>query len=319
MRLIKGFALLVSLVSGGYVTAQEYPSKPIRLVVGFPPGGGVDLNARTLAAKLADGLRQSVIVDNRPGASGSIGAEFVVNAASDGYTLLAMSATTLTSTLLTSVRYDVLKDFTPITLLSKNPYLLVIHPSVPAQNLREFLAYAKANPGKISYSSSGNGGIVHLAAELIQATTNTQMVHVPYKGMSNAYADLFSGRIQLAISNTVSGMPYVKAGKVRALGVTSKSRMTLLPDMPTISEAGLPGFEVVQWNGLLGPAKMSKNVVDRLHNETVIVLRHPEVVNQMAQEGSEAAAGNGAELAVHMKTELDKWGAVIKRANIQAD
>lgn len=299
--------------------AQDYPARPVRVVVGFPPGGGVDIGARLLAQKLGERLKQQVFVDNRPGASGSIGAEFAAAAPPDGHTLLVMSATTLTSTLFVKARYDVLKDFTPITFLSRNPYLVVINPVIPARDLREFLAHLKANPGKLNYASSGNGGIVHLAAELLQAQTGTSMIHVPYKGMANAYADLFSGRIQVAIANTVSGMPYVKAGKVRALGITSRTRMNLLPDMPTLDEAGLPGFEVTQWNGLLGPAKMPRAIVDRLHGETVQVLRQPEVISHMAQDGSEPAGGNGAELQAYMKSELDKWGEVIRRANIQPD
>ncbi len=301
------------------VSAQGYPNKPVRMIVGFPPGGGVDLNARLIAGKLGEQLGQPVLVDNRAGASGAIGAEVTAGAPADGYTIMVMSATTLTNTLLTRVRYDTIKDFTPITFLSVNPYLLVIHPAIPATHLSEFIAHARANPGKLNYASSGNGGIVHLTAELLQSMTQTQLVHVPYKGMSIAYSDLFAGRVQIAIANVVSGMPYVKAGKVRALGVTGRARMAMLPDMPTLHESGLPGFEVTQWNGLLGPAGLPRPVVDRLHKETVAVLRLPDVIARMAADGSEPAGGSGSELASYMQSELDKWGAIIRKANIKAD
>lgn len=319
MRINHLLLFALSLLIASASSAQNYPAKPIRMIVGFPPGGGVDLNARLIAGKLGEALGQAVLVDNRAGASGAIGAEVTAGSPADGYTIMVMSATTLTSTLLTRVRYDTIRDFTPITFLSVNPYLLVIHPAIPAANFTEFIAHAKTNPGKLNYASSGNGGIVHLTAELLQSMTQTQLVHVPYKGMSIAYSDLFAGRVQIAISNVVSGMPYVKAGKVRALGVTSRTRMAMLPDMPTLNESGLPGFEVTQWNGLLGPAGMPRPIVDRLHRETVAVLRQPDVIARMAADGSEPSGGTGSELAAYMQSELDKWGAIIRKANIKAD
>ena len=319
MNVMLNALLAATTLAVAPVFAQSYPNKPIRMIVGFPPGGGVDLNARLVAGKLAEPLGQPVLVDNRAGASGAIGTEVTAGSPADGYTIMVMSATTLTNTLLTKVRYDTIRDFTPITFLSVNPYLLVIHPAIPASNFSEFITHARANPGKLNYASSGNGGIVHLTAELLQSMTQTQLVHVPYKGMSIAYSDLFAGRVQIAISNVVSGMPYVKAGKVRALGVTSRARMAMLPDMPTLHESGLPGFEVTQWNGLLGPAGMPKPIVERLHRETVAVLRQPDVIARMAADGSEPSGGSGSELLAYMQSELDKWGAIIKKANIKAD
>lgn len=300
-------------------SAQGLANKPIRMLLGLPPGGGTDSNARLIAGKLGESLGQVVVVDNRPGASGAIAAEITANAPADGHTVMMMSATMLTNTLLTKVRYDTLRDYTPITFLSSNPYVLLIHPSVPATNFTEFVAYARANPGKLNYASSGNGGIVHLATVLLESVTNTRFVHVPYKGLAVAYTDLLAGRVQISMSSVISGLPHVKSGKVRALGVTSRTRMAMLPDMPTLAESGAAGLEIAQWNALLGPAGIPRALVDRLHRETVAVLRQPEVIARMASDGSEPVGGSGRELAAHLRAELNKWGALIRKYDIKAD
>ncbi len=306
-------------LSACIATAQGFPNKPVKMVIGLPPGGGTDSNARLIASKLSESLGQSVLVDNRPGASGAIAAEFTAAAPPDGHTILIMSATTLTNTLLYKSRYDTIRDFTPITFLSVNPYLVLIHPAVPANNLNEFIAHARANPGKLNYASSGNGGIVHLATVLLESVTDIRLLHVPYKGLAVAYGDLLAGRVQLSVSSIVSALPHVKSGKLRALGVTSRTRMAMLPDMPTLNESGARGYEVSQWNGLLGPAGVPRAVVDRLHREIIAVLRQPEVVARMAADGSEVVGGTGAELAAYMQSELSKWGGIIRKWNIKGD
>ena len=312
------FVAVAALITG-VAASQGFPNKPVKMVIGLPPGGGTDSNARLIASKLSEALGQSVLVDNRPGASGAIAAEFTAAAAPDGHTLMIMSATTLTNTLLYKTRYDAVKDFTPVTFLSLNPYLVLIHPAVPATNLAEFIAHAKANPGKLNYASSGNGGIVHLATVLLESVTDIRLAHVPYKGLAVAYSDLLAGRVQVSVSGIISGIPHVKSGKVRALGVTSRKRMAMLPDMPTLNESGARGYEVSQWNGLLGPAGMPRAVVDRMHRETVAVLRLSDVIARMAADGAEPVGGTGTELAAHMQSELDKWSGIIRKWNIKGD
>ena len=309
----------VAALNAGVAASQGFPNKPVKMVIGLPPGGGTDSNARLIASKLSESLGQSVLVDNRPGASGAIAAEFTAAAPADGHTLIIMSATTLTNTLLYKTRYDVIRDFTPVTFLSLNPFVLLLHPSVPATNLGEFITHARANPGKLNYASSGNGGIIHLATVMLESVTDTRLVHVPYKGVAVAYSDLLAGRVQLSVAGVISALPHIKAGKVRALGVTSRKRMATLPDMPTLSESGARGYEVSQWNGMLGPAGVPKAIGDRLNRDIIAVLRQPEVVARMAADGSEVVGGSGAELAAHMQSELDKWGSIIRKWNIKGD
>lgn len=301
------------------VPAQSYPTKPIRLIVPLAAGGGMDTTARGISQPLSERFRQTVVVDNRPGAGGAIGAEMAAAAAPDGYTLLMVSASFVVHPLLYRARYDPLRDFTPVTQASHQPYVLIVHPSVPASSVRDLVAYAKANPGKLSYASAGNGSLIHLATELFKSATGIDIVHVPYKGMGATYSDMLAGRIQTAFPSIISVLPHVKSGKLRALGVTSRARAPALAEAPTLQEAGVPGFEVTQWYGVVAPAKMPRALAESLQQEISAVLRRPEVVQRMAGEGSEPASGTPAEFGAHIRTETRKWGEVIRQAGIRAD
>ncbi len=301
------------------VPAQSYPTKPIRLIVPLAAGGGMDTTARGISQPLSDRLKQTIVVDNRPGAGGAIGAEMVATAPPDGYTLLMVSASFVVHPLLYRARYDPLRDFTPVTQASSQPYVLIVHPSVPAASVRELVAHAKANPGKLNYASAGNGSLIHLTTELFKSITGTDIIHVPYKGMGATYADMLAGRIQTAFPSIISVLPHVKSGKLRALGVTSRVRAPVLPDTPTVQEAGIPGFEVTQWYGVMTPAKTPRALVDRLQKEIAVVLQQPEVVQRMAGEGSGPAGSTPAEFAAHIKSEIKQWGEVIHKAKIRAD
>lgn len=301
------------------VSAQSYPTKPIRLIVPLAASGGMDTTARGVSQSLSERLKQTVVVDNRPGAGGAIGAELVAHADPDGYTLLMVSASFVVHPLLYRARYDPLRDFTPVTQASRQPYVLIVHPSVPAASVRELVAYAKANPGKLNYASAGNGSLIHLTTELFKSATGIDIVHVPYKGMGATYTDMLGGRIQTAFPSIISVLPHVKSGKLRALGVTSRSRAPALPDAPTMQEAGVSGFEVTQWYGVVAPAKTPRALVDRLQKEIAAVLLQPEVAQRMAGDGSEPASSTPAEFGAHIKAEIRKWGEVIRKAGIRAD
>jgi tripartite-type tricarboxylate transporter receptor subunit TctC len=301
------------------VSAQAYPTKPIRLIVPLAASGGMDTTARGISQPLSARLKQSLVVDNRPGAGGAIGAELVARADPDGYTLLMASASFVVHPLLYRTHYDALRDFTPITQASRQPYVLIVHPSVPVTSVRELVAYAKANPGKLNYASAGNGSLIHLTTELFKVATGIDIVHVPYKGMGATYTDMLSGRIQTAFPSIISALPHIKTGKLRALGVTSRTRAPALPDTPTVQEAGVAGFEVTQWYGVLAPAKTPAALVNRLQKEIAQVLQLPEVGQRMASEGSEPVGSTPAEFAAHIKSEVGKWGGVIRKAGIRAD
>lgn len=299
--------------------AQHYPVKPIRLIVPLAAGGGMDTTARGISQPLAERLKQTVVVDNRPGAGGAIGAEMTAAAAPDGYTLLMVSASFVVHPLLYSARYDPLRDFTPVTQASRQPYVLIVHPGVPAGSVRELVAYAKANPGKLNYASAGNGSLIHLATELFKSVTGINIVHVPYKGMGATYTDMLAGRIQTAFPSIISVLPHVKSGRLRALGVTSRTRSPVLPDIPALQEAGVAGFDVTQWYGVVAPAKTPRPVVDSLQKEIAMVLQLPEVAQRMAGDGSEPASSTPAEFSTHIKAETGKWREVIRHAGIRAD
>jgi tripartite-type tricarboxylate transporter receptor subunit TctC len=301
------------------VPAQGYPTKPIRLIVPLAASGGMDTTARGISQPLAGRLKQPVVVDNRPGAGGAIGAELAARADPDGYTLIMVSASFVVHPLLYRAHYDPLRDYAPVTQASRQPFVLIVHPSVPAASVRELVAYAKANPGKLNYASAGKGSLIHLTTELFKAATGIDIVHVPYKGMGATYSDMLAGRIQTAFPSIISVLPHVKAGKLRALGVTSRTRAPALPDTPTLQEAGVAGFEVTQWYGVLAPAKTPGALVNLLQKEIVAVLREPDVGRRMASSGSEAVGSTSAEFSAHIKAENSKWAGVIRQAGIRAD
>jgi len=310
-------ALLFALAAQG--AAQSYPNKPIRLIVPISAGGGLDTIARGVGQKLGESVGHTIVVDNRGGASGTIAAESAMHAAPDGYTILMTSATLVIRPLLFKVPYDLARDFTPITQLSTQSYLLMVNNSVPAKSVSELVAYAKANPGKLNYGSVGLGSQIHLLTELFKTMTQTQVVHVPYKGITLAYPDLISGNIQFMFGSVITGQPHVKAGRIRALAVSGPKRVSAFPELPTVAEAAVPGFAVTQWYGLLAPVGTPREIVQFLNKEINKTLQHPEVATRIAAEGSEAVGSTPQQLAAHIKAERARWAKVIKEAGIKGE
>lgn len=297
-------------------TAKTYPTRPVRLIAPIAPGGSLDIVARAIGQKLGENLGQTIVVDNRPGAGGSIGAELAARSSPDGYTLIIISATTIIHPLLYKARFDVIRDFASVSQVTKQPYVLVVHPSLPIRSVPQLIAYAKSNPGQLNYASTGPGSLIHLAGELFRVTTGTDMVHVPYKGMGAAYPDLISGRIQLTFAGSISVAHYLREQKLRALAVTSSQRARILPELPTVAEAGVPGFVVMQWYGVLTPVGTARAIVDHLNREIVKTLQQPELAASLANDGSEGVGSSPQQFAAHIKSERDKWARVIKQAGI---
>ena len=318
MRPLRFLALGICLCASAF--AQEYPTKPIRLIAPFAPGGPTDLFARLMGAKLGERLGQPVLVENRPGAGGSVGAEVAAKAAPDGYTLVLVSSSfAVNATLYPKLPYDTLRDFAPITLLASAPFLLVAHSSVPASSVRELIAFAKANPGKLNYGSGGSGSGPHIVAELFKSQARLDMVHVPYKGTGPLIAALVAGDVQLAFGNMFALVPQVKAGRLNAIAVTGAQRSSALPEVPTVAESGLPGFEAVGVHGLLAPAGTPRRVIDRLNAESGAVLRSPDVRAQLASDGAEPVGNTPEQYAAQIAAEMQKWGRLIKDRGIRAD
>nr|WP_254615991.1 tripartite tricarboxylate transporter substrate binding protein [Cupriavidus basilensis] len=311
--------VLAALPLAAVQAHAEYPDKPIRLVVPYTPGGVTDLLARAVAKALSERVQQSVIVDNRAGAGGNIGAEVVAKSPADGYTLLMGSAATqaINASLYKRLPYDHIKDFAPITLVAEMPNILVVNPLIPARNVSELIAYGKANPDKLSFGSSGTGGTIHLSGELFKSMAGVKMLHVPYKGSAPAVSDLLAGQINLMFDSSVA--PYVKSGKLRALAVTSAKRSPVLPDVPTMAEAGLPGYEATAWFGILAPAGTPPSIVDKLNRNLVAILRDAEMRKWMQSQGADAIGDTPSEFAAYIKTETAKWARVVKEAGVSAD
>jgi tripartite-type tricarboxylate transporter receptor subunit TctC len=299
---------------------QNFPASPLRLVVPYSPGGGADTTARLIAPKLQEVLGETVVVDNKPGAGGTIGDDFVAKAAPDGYTLLIGAfAHAVNPSLMPKMRFRTPDDFAPISLLVTVPELLVITPSYPAKTVAELVALAEAQPGKLSYASSGNGSAQHLAAELFKLRTGTDIEHVPYKGGSLAVADVAAGHVPFYFGNMSSALPQVRSGRVRALAVTSPQRSPAAPEVPTLAEAGVSGCEISEWNALLAPAGTPPAVIDRLRTEVVRILRNEEMKARFADLGAETIGSTPAELAVFLRAEMAKWAEVVKAANIKIE
>lgn len=317
--LIKAIVAAVPLLLGASHVQAAWPERPVTLVVPYTPGGVTDALARNVAKVLSEKIKQPVVVENRPGGGANIGAAHVANADPDGYTLLMGSAAThaINVSLYQKLPYDPIKDFAPISLVAQVPNVLVVHPSVPAHNVKELIAYAKANPGKLNFGSSGAGGTIHLSGELFKSMAGVQMTHVPYKGSAPAVNDLLGGQIQLMFDSSV--VPHVKAGKLRALGVTSAKRSSALPEVPTIAEAGLPGYEATAWFGILAPAGTPEPVIKKLNTEISAVLRDPSIVKWMEAQGFDAAGGSPAEFAAHIQKETTKWARVVKESGATAN
>jgi tripartite-type tricarboxylate transporter receptor subunit TctC len=309
-----------SMALVGPTFGQNYPNRPVRIVVPYPPGGGTDIVARTLAQKLTDLLGQPVVVDNRAGANGIIGTDQAAKAKPDGYTVLIAIAThAINPTLYAKLPYDTNTDLAPVSLLAEYPFVITVHPSVPAKTIREFIAFAKAHRNQLSYASSGVGSGPHLGMELLKTTTGIEMVHVPYKGSGAAMTDLISGQVQVFLNNFLAGRPMIKAGKLRALAVTSLKRSSAMPELPTVAEAGVPGFAVTGWYGMLVPAGTPAPVLNTLHDAVVKAVRSKEVEDRLSGDAAEPVGSTPQEFADHLKTEIDKWTSVIKKAGVRAE
>lgn len=300
--------------------AQPYPAKPVRIVVPFPPGGPTDIVARLMAPKMAEAMGQQIVVDNRGGAGGAIGTEQVAKSAPDGYTLImgTIGGLAVAKSLNPKLGYDTLRDLAPITQSVTVTSILVIHPSVPAKNVKELLALAKAAPGKMNYGSSGNGTITHLAGELLKLMSRVDIAHVPYKGGAPALTALVSGEVDLTYENSLIITPHIKSGRVKALAVTGAKRSALLPDLATIAET-LPGYSASGWYGLLAPAATPKPVLVRLHSEAVKALRAPDVIEKLSGQGAEPVASTPEEFTAFIRSETEKWAKLVKAANMRAD
>ena len=325
MRLtIQAFAVAVCLCCDGcgLAFAQSYPLKPVRMIVPFPPGGAADMIGRVVAQKLSEQFGQQVIVDNRSGASGNIGAELVAKAPGDGYTILlgALTSHTINYTLERDIlRYDLKTNFAPITIAASVPAVFVVNPSVPAQSLKELIAYAKAKPGHLSYGSSGAGSAQRLAAEMFKLRTGVDMLHVPYQGTGPVIIGLIGGQVLTAFESVPATLPHIKGGKLRALAVATAQRVPMLPDVPTASEAGLSNFEVSSTFGLLAPSSTLKPIIARLNTELVKVLQLPDVKEKLLQQGAFSTSTTPEQAVQRIHSEVDMWAKVIKAANLKRD
>lgn len=321
MRLRHALVMLLAALASASVLAQDWPTKPIRLIVSVPPGGLLDTTARIISDRLSARLGQPVVVDNRPGATGNIGTEAVARAAPDGYTLLVGFDGTLAINphVFSKIPFDTLRDFAPITKIGDAILLLIAHPAVPASNLKELLAYGKAKPGALAYGTSGIGGTPHLAAELLKQRTGLEMTHIPYKGGGQAIADLIGGSVPLLYTAVASAQQHVKSGKVRALAVSSAKRTAALPEVPTFIESGVAGFEVSSWVGLLAPANTPPAIIERLQRETAAVLAMPEVRERFAALGIEPVGNTAGEFAKQIRADHERWGQVVKQSGIKLD
>jgi tripartite-type tricarboxylate transporter receptor subunit TctC len=323
-KLLGGFAAgaaLATSLAAPLAHAQEFPAKPFRFVVPYPAGGSLDAMARILGNRLSESTKQQWIVENKPGAGGNIGADFVAKSAPDGYTVLmgAVATHAINPALYPKMPYDAQKDFVPLTPIALTPNVLILHPSIPAKNVNEFIAHLKANPGKLSFASGSNGSAGHLAGELFKTMTNTDMVHIPYKGAGPALASLLAGETQVMFDNLANAAPQIKAGKVKALAITSGKRTPLASELPTLAESGLAGFDISTWIGIFLPANTPKPVVDRLHREFLAAMNAPEVKERMTNLGADTITSTPAEFADFIRREAEKYAKVVKASGAKVD
>jgi len=321
--------LFVSIVAASaalaatHATASEpvqWPTKAVKITFGFPAASATDVIARAVGQKLSEKWGQPVVIENRPGAGGNLGSELAARAPADGYTIFfGTVANAISTTLYSKLNYDYLKDFVPITLVATTPLVLVAHPAFPAKNVKELIAYAKANPGKTNFGSGGVGTSNHLAGEMFKSATGTDLVHVPYKGTPAAYNDMFGGQVSLMWDNIVAVTNHVKNGKLKPLAVTSAQRATSLPDVPTMAESGLPGFEAVSWIGALVPAGTPQPVVDKIHTDLVAVLRMPEIKEKLGASGAVVVGNTAEQFAAWNRNEIAKWSRAVKDSGAKAD
>jgi len=311
------FPVCMMLFGAGAVCGQQYPVKPIRFIVGSAAGGGTDFVARLMAHRLTEVLGQQIIVENRPGAGSSLAYEFGVKAAPDGYTLTMITPSYAIIPSLYPMKYDPLNDFTSVIQVARGPFVLVVHPSLPAKTTRELIALAKARPGQIIYGSSGQGAIVHLTTELFLYMAGVRMTHVPYKGGGPALTDLIAGQISLVFATSQTGLPQVKAGRLRALAVTTPERVPAEPNLPTVAESGVPGYEVTNWHGLIGPKGLPRAVVNRMHDEVANLIKLKDMEERLQADGMSRAGGTSEQFYEQIRKELDQWRQVVTRARIK--
>jgi tripartite-type tricarboxylate transporter receptor subunit TctC len=320
MRAVLATLVLVAAVVAANVGAQSYPSRPIRAIVGFAPGGATDILARQIGQKLTESLGQQVIVDNRAGGGGVIAAITARDAPPDGYTIFFGTISTLAANVATNPKlpYDPLRDYAPVTLTASNPYFLVVHPSVPAKSTAEFIALARARPGQLNFASSGTGGGAHLALEYFRSMAKIDMVHVPYKGAAPSMTELIAGQVQMTLAQPAVSLAPAKAGRLRILGVSSIKRLVSWPDAPPIAEA-VPGYESASWQGVVLPAKAPRPIIDRLHRDIVVALRSPEIERRLLADGSEIGGGSPEAFGAYIRSEIAKWTRVVKEAGIKVE
>ena len=310
---------IACLLSGGAL-AQDFPNRPVRIVIPFPAGGGTDILSRALGQKLSEQWKQAIIVDNRPGGGANIGAEHAAKSPADGYTLfMASTIHSINVSLYPKLTYDILKDFAPMGLVAETAQVLVVHPSVPAASVKEFIALLKSQPGKLPYSSAGNGSQPHLAAELFKSMTGTDMIHVPYKGAPPAMNDLLAGHVSVSFATTPTAVPNVKSGKVKALGVSSTKRVPALPDVPTIAESGVPGYDANGYFGLMGPAGVPQAVIEKINASVMAIVRDPAMSKTLSDLGYGASPSTPAEHAAFLREEVAKWAKVVKESGAKID
>ena len=319
-KIAKSSSAVLLLVSS-CTLAQTYPTKSIRMVIPFPPGGTTDITGRIAAQKLSEALGQQVVPDNRPGAAGNIGAEQVAKAPPDGYTLVTLPGSTLTihPSLYAKLPFDPLKDFAPVTILAAVPNALVVHPSLPVRNVKDLIALARSKAGQLNYASTGAGQSTHLSMELFKTMAGVKIIHVPYKGSAPAITDLLGGHVPMMFDNMPSALPHVKAGKLRGIAVSTLKRSPVAPEIPTVAESGLPGFEVSVWFSVLAPANTPKEIVSRLNTTLVKALQAPDTRERLATQGAEPIGNTPDEFTAVMKRDIAKWAKVVKDANIRLD
>ena len=313
-------ALATCALCTAAAVAQNYPAKPVRVVVSFPPGSGADIVARTITPRLTEAYGQQFIVDNRAGASGNLGAEVVARAVPDGYTLLFTPASVASSQALYSkLGYNLQKDLEPVSMIASAPFVLVVHPSLPVKNVKDLIAMAKARPGQLLYASTGNGGSPHLAMELFKMQAKIDIVHIPYKGTPPAVTDLIAGQVSMMFANTLSVLPYVNSGRLRALAISSARRSAAAPALPTIAETGMPGFEATTWFGMLAPTGTPKEILARLTNEIRKLVQNKTVADALIAQGADPLGSTAEEFQTRIAADIDKWSRTIKAAGVKAE
>jgi tripartite-type tricarboxylate transporter receptor subunit TctC len=314
------FVAWIPVFTGMTVSAQTYPAKPIRIVVPYPPGGFNDTLGRTLAAKFTESWGQPAIVENKPGANTLIGSDFVAKAAPDGYTLLIVAFPfAVTPSLIRNMPYDTLKDFAPVVLAAQSPNILVVNPELPVKSVGELIALAKAKPDGLSYASTGNGSSNHISMELFKSLAGVKLVHIPYKGSAPAVTDLLGGQVQVMFDNAPNVMPQVKAGRLRALGQSGLTRSAVAADLPTVAEAGVAGYEVMVWFGLVAPSGTPRDVIAKLNAEVLRILAMPDVRERFLAQGVEPMGSTPEQFGEHIRAQMAKWGKVVKDAGVQAE